>query len=93
MQKNKDLETNATCIGESLLLGEQIEITILSVDGDIPIAVGKFAVTAILILSPTQDETAPLSLTSTPGSAPQSPTKTRTPTRTPTPSTSYPNYP
>jgi hypothetical protein len=82
-KKNKDIETNAYCIGEALLLGEQIEITIFSLDGDIPIAFGKFAITAILISSQTQDSSSPPIRTSTPVSA--------TETFTLTPSSSYPN--
>lgn len=90
-EKNEDIETSAYCIGESILLGEQIEITIFSIDGDIPIAYGKFAVTAILISSQPEDSSPPPIRTSTPASATQPFTTTRTPT--PTPDVSYPNYP
>lgn len=82
-EKNDDVQTSAYCIGEAILLGEQIEITILSIDGDIPIALGKFAVTAILISSQPQDSQPPPSRTSTPVSATQ--------TFTLTPASSYPN--
>jgi hypothetical protein len=82
-EKNDDVQTSAYCIGEAILLGEQIEITIFSLDEDIPIAFGKFAVTAILISSQTQDSSSPPIRTSTPVSA--------TETFTLTPASSYPN--
>jgi hypothetical protein len=50
-EKSDDVETSVYCIGEAILLGEQVEITIFSIEGDIPIAYGKFAVTAILVVS------------------------------------------
>lgn len=84
-EKNKVIENSAYCIGEALLLGEQIEITILSIDGDIPIAYGKFAVTAILISSQNQDSS------SLPAQTPSPVSATKTFTLTPTPNSSYPN--
>lgn len=92
-EKNEDVETSVYCIGEAILLGEQIEITILSIDGDIPIATGKFAVTAILISSQPEDSNPPLSQTATPDSATQPDTTSETQSPTPTPEVSYPSYP
>lgn len=78
-------ETIVTCVGEALNLGEQIEITIISKDGDIPFAIGKFTLTAILVSPPTEDKTSPRSQTVTPDSP--------SGTESATPEVSYPSYP
>ena len=107
-EKNEDVETSIYCIGEPVLLGEQVEITIFSIDGDIPIAYGKFAVTAILVVSPNEGSQSFSSQTETVDSTIQpiatqieteTPTppiatfETESPTPAITPSVSYPNYP
>lgn len=92
-EKNEDEETKITCIGEALNLGEQIEITMISKDGDIPFAVGKFVLTAMFISSESENVNPPLLRTATPALTTR-PTATReTNTSTPTPEVSYPSYP
>lgn len=96
-QKVEGQETNIICAGEALNLGEQIEITMISKDGEIPFAVGKFSLIAILVSSDTGEGNAPPLQTVTPASATQpvaTPVvKSSTPTPTPTPQVSYPSYP
>jgi len=104
-EKNEDVETSVYCVGEAILLGEQVEITMLSIVGDIPIAFGKFAVTAILVASQNADSQSLPAQTETvdsriqPLSTPETPTQpfgtfeTESPTPSATPLVSYPNYP
>ena len=82
-EKNEDVETSVYCAGQALNLGEQIEITLISKDDDIPFAAGKFILTAILISSQPEDSNPPPLRTATPVSA--------TETFTSTPNPSYPN--
>lgn len=93
-EKNKEVKSSVYCIGEALLLGEQIEIILISKEEDIPIAAGKFILTAILISSQPEDTTPPPSRTATPDSATQPISSTpETESPTPTPEVSYPSYP
>lgn len=68
-EKNEDVESSVYCVGEAVQLGEQVEIILISKDGDIPIATGKFIVTAILVLPQGQDSKSPPTQTGTPDSA------------------------
>lgn len=92
-EKNEAVETSVYCTGEALNLGEQIEITLISKDGDIPFAAGKFILTAILISSQPEDADTPPSRTATPASATQPVSTRETVSPTPTPEVSYPSYP
>jgi len=89
-QKVERFANNVYCIGEAMRLGEVLQFTIISIDGDALLAEGKFAIVGlalstpeIAVSSPTVDLTASptLDLLETP-----------TPIRT-TPSPSYPNPP
>lgn len=92
-ERDENQETNATCVGEALNLGEQIEITMISKDGEIPFAVGKFVLTAIFISSEAENINPPLSRTAIPATATRPVVTPETESPTPTPEVSYPSYP
>ena len=90
-EKVKKFSTSVYCIGEAMRLGEVLHFMLISVDGEVTLAEGQFAIIGlalstpeILLPSPTVDLTA----SATPGGS-----KTPTPIRTPA-TPSYPNpYP
>ena len=89
-KKRERFSTSVYCIGAAMRLGEVLQFMLTSVDGEITLAEGQFAIIGLALatpefadLSPTVDPTA----SATPGGL-----KTPTPIRTPA-TPSYPNPP
>ena len=90
-EKLERFSTSFYCLGEAMRLGEVLQFLLISVDGEVTLAEGRFAIIGLALSTPDLAELSPtvdLTASATPGGS-----RTPTPIRTPA-TPSYPNpYP
>lgn len=89
-KKLERFSTSVYCIGEAMRLGEVLQFMLISVDGEVTLAEGRFAIIGLALATPEfalSSPTVDITASATPGGL-----KTPTPIRTPA-TPSYPNPP
>ena len=90
-EKLERFSTSFYCLGEAMRLGEVLQFLLISVEGEVTLAEGRFAIIGLALSTPDLAELSPtvdLTASATPGGS-----RTPTPIRTPA-TPSYPNpYP